>query len=94
MVGATPAGAANSLLWFSDGRPTPAAHKAVDLLTSAATDGLDASDYGGELLRIAIENASSGAVPSNDGIIELDRALTDATPVSYTHLTLPTSDLV
>ena len=79
MVGATPAGAANSLLWFSDGRPTPAAHKAVNLLASAATDGLDANDYGGELLRIAVENASGGAVPSNDGIIELDRALTDAT---------------
>ena len=79
IVSATPAVAANALLWFSDGRPTATARKAADLLASAAEDGLNASDYGADLLRNAIENAASGPAPASDVVIQLERALTSAT---------------
>ena len=79
IVSARPAFAANTLLWFSDGRPTPTARKATDLLASAAEDGLNANDYGADLLRNAIENAANGPSPDNDALIQLDRALTSAT---------------
>ncbi len=39
---------ADTLRWFSAGRPTTTAHQAVDLLASAADDGLDANDYDAE----------------------------------------------
>ena len=79
IVSATPAVAANALLWFSDGRPTATARKAANLLASAAEDGLNANDYGADLLRNAIENAASGPAPANDVVIQLERALTSAT---------------
>ena len=79
IVSARPAIAANTLLWFSDGRPTATARKAADLLASAAEDGLNANDYGADLLRNAIENAASGPAPANDTVIQLERSLTSAT---------------
>ena len=79
IVSAKPALAANALLWFSDGRPTATARKAADLLASAAEDGLNANDYGADLLRNAIENAASGPAPANDTVIQLERSLTSAT---------------
>ncbi len=78
IVSARPA-AANALLWFSDGRPTPVARKATDLLAGAAEDGLNANDYGADLLKNAIESAASGPPPANDKVIRLERALTSAT---------------
>ena len=79
IVSARPAVAADTLLWFSDGRPTATARKAADLLASAAEDGLNANDYGADLLRNAIENAANGPSPDNDALIQLDWALTSAT---------------
>ena len=79
MLGIAPAGAADTLRWFSDGRPTATARKAVDLLSSAAEDGLDANDYGAEFLRNAIESAANGPVPGNDSLLRIDQALTSAT---------------
>ncbi len=79
IVGAKPAAAANNLLWFSEGRPTPVARKATDLLAGAAEDGLNAHDYGADLLRNAIDNAASGPAPASDTVIQLERALTAAT---------------
>ena len=79
IISARPANAANTLLWFSDGRPTATARKAADLLASAAEDGLNANDYGADLLRNAIENAASGLAPANDTVIQLERSLTSAT---------------
>ena len=79
IVSARPAVAADTQLWFSDGRPTATARKAADLLASAAEDGLNANDYGADLLRNAIENAANGPSPDNDALIQLDRALTSAT---------------
>ncbi|MEI4927404.1 hypothetical protein Q8G50_33350, partial [Klebsiella pneumoniae] len=76
MLGIAPAGAADALRWFSDGRPTAAARKAVDLLSSAAEDGLNANDYGAEFLRNAIESAANGPVPGNDSLLRIDQALT------------------
>ncbi|MGC1518357.1 MAG: hypothetical protein WA787_06290, partial [Azonexus sp.] len=51
---------ADTLRWFSAGRPTATAHQAVDLLSSAADDGLDANDYDANQLRKAIDGAASG----------------------------------
>jgi len=79
IVSIRPSVAADTLLWFSDGRPTATARKAADLLASAAEDGLNANDYGADLLRNAIENAASGHAPANDTVIQLERSLTSAT---------------
>ena len=79
IVGAKPAGAANALVWFSDGRPTATARKAADLLAGAAEDGLNAGDYGADLLRSAIDNAGSGPATPDDELVRLDQALTSAT---------------
>ena len=79
IVTAKPVVADNTLLWFSDGRPTPTARKATDLLARASEDGLNANDYGADLLRNAVENAASGPAPANDVVIRLERALTSAT---------------
>ena len=79
IVSAEPAVAADTLPWFNDGRPTPTARKATDLLASAAEDGLNPNDYGADLLRNAIENAASGPAPASDTVIQLERSLTSAT---------------
>ncbi|MGV0974358.1 MAG: L,D-transpeptidase family protein [Azonexus sp.] len=69
---------ADTLRWFSAGRPTATAHQAVGLLTSAADDGLDANDYGAEYLRKAIDNATSGPPLPDQRIAQIDLALTSA----------------
>ncbi|MGB9493250.1 MAG: L,D-transpeptidase family protein [Azonexus sp.] len=79
VVGAAPAALADTPSWFSYGRPTDAAHEAIKLLTNAADDGLEASDYEAEHLRNAVENASGNLLQSDDRIAQLDQALTSAT---------------
>ncbi len=77
-IASLPPALADTLRWFSAGRPTATAHQAVGLLTSAADDGLDANDYGAEHLRKAIDNATSGPLLPDQRIAQIDLALTSA----------------
>lgn len=78
MIASHGSSATEALLWFSTERPTLAAQQAVDLLDSAAADGLDAQDYNAEGLRKAIDNAISGMALATDQVIRIDLALTSA----------------
>ena len=69
---------ADALRWFSAGRPTATARQAVELLASAADDGLDANDYGANYLRKAIDSAASGPLLPDRGVAQIDLALTSA----------------
>ena len=79
VVAAAPVALADTPSWFSDGRPTKAAHEAIDLMSNAAEDGLEASDYGVESLRKAVEKTSGKPWQADDRIVQLDQALTAAT---------------
>jgi len=72
------AAAANDLLWFGNGRPTVAAHQAVDILGNAAADGLDARDYDADRLRNALVLANDGPPLADERMASLDQALTAA----------------
>jgi len=79
VIGAAAVALADTPSWFSDGRPTNAAHEAIKLLNNAAEDGLEASDYGAEHLRNAVEKTSGNPLQSGDLVARLDQALTSAT---------------
>jgi murein L,D-transpeptidase YcbB/YkuD len=77
-IASLPPALADTLRWFSAGRPTATAHQAVEMLASAADDGLDANDYGAEHLRKAIDSAASGPPLPDHRITQIDLALTSA----------------
>jgi len=77
-VASMPPALADTLRWFSAGRPTATARQAVELLASAADDGLDARDYGADHLRKAIDGAASGPLIPDHGMAQIDLALTSA----------------
>jgi murein L,D-transpeptidase YcbB/YkuD len=70
--------AADALLWFDAGRPTSDARQVVGLLLSAATEGLDPSDYGALMLQQRLTQAVQGPVPTESVLAPLDAALTAA----------------
>ncbi|KON82394.2 L,D-transpeptidase family protein [Azoarcus sp. PA01] len=71
--------AAAEPLWF-DGwrRPTAQAWQAVEILATAADDGLDARDYDAEGLRRAVADAADGWAWAEEDVAQLDIALTAA----------------
>jgi murein L,D-transpeptidase YcbB/YkuD len=63
--------------WFSLTGPTPAAHRAAELLTHAGTEGLTPQDYDIDWLRAALGDRSAAADPGSTGLANrrLQRAL-------------------
>jgi len=57
------AAAVDDAAWFSSAGPTPAAHRAVQLLTQASTEGLSPEDYDIDWLRAAVSASSSAEDP-------------------------------
>lgn len=74
------AAAAEELLWFAAGRPSPQARQAIAILQAAAADGLDPADYQAELLSQALAQAEqpSEAPASGPALRQLDQALSQA----------------
>ncbi|MDD5324181.1 MAG: L,D-transpeptidase family protein, partial [Polaromonas sp.] len=72
--------AADGLLWFDGGRPGPQARQAVELLSAAATHGLEPQDYNASALRQAVMDAMQAAPPQPQPatIARLEPALTTA----------------
>jgi murein L,D-transpeptidase YcbB/YkuD len=70
--------AADGPLWFDGGRPGPQARQAVELLTAAATHGLEPQDYNASALRQAVTEAAQGPPPEPATIARLEQALTTA----------------
>lgn len=70
VVGAAP--------WLVDGRPAPAAHQAVELLTAAATEGLQPEDYHAASLAQAVAHAVNGPALDTHAAQRLEDALTVA----------------
>lgn len=68
----------DSLLWFDQAGPTPAAERALSILAGASADGLEAADYLVEELRLAMASSARIAVPDEEGIGRLDRAMGSA----------------
>ena len=70
--------AADELLWFEGGRPGPQAGQAVELLSAAASHGLEPGDYDAAALRQALTRAAVDAAPDPAASERLDQALTAA----------------
>lgn len=70
--------AADGLLWFDGGRPGPQARQAVELLSAAATHGLEPQDYNASALLQAVTDAAQGSPPEPAMIARLEQALTTA----------------
>ena len=64
--------------WLVDGRPAPVAHQAVDILTAAATEGLQPEDYHAAALAQAVADAANGPALGSDAAQRLEDALTTA----------------
>lgn len=69
--------AAEGQLWFDGERPAPQARQAIELLTAAATHGLEPQDYNAIALGQAITKAQ-GSPPKAAEIARLEQALTTA----------------
>ncbi|MDF3838197.1 L,D-transpeptidase family protein [Cupriavidus basilensis] len=69
--------AADTALWFAQGRPAAAARQAVDILAASAADGLEPRDYDADELRRALSQAESGPL-APDAETLLDETLTAA----------------
>ncbi len=63
------------LLWFAPTGSTPAAERALRLLSNASADGLEAADYLVDELRLAIESSARGGVQDADRMGRMDRAM-------------------
>lgn len=63
--------------WFADGQPTADARVALDVLTDAASQGLNPADYRVRELAQAFEQTQS-APPAPDDLARIDAALTAA----------------
>jgi murein L,D-transpeptidase YcbB/YkuD len=77
-IGCGAAAAGENLGWFSAGRPTPEALRAVAVLESAADQGLDARDYEAASLRQALAQAQDQRPLAAADEARLDGALTAA----------------
>jgi murein L,D-transpeptidase YcbB/YkuD len=65
--------------WLVEGRPAPVAHQAVDILTAAATEGLQPEDYHAAALAQAVADAANApALGSAAAQQRLEDALTTA----------------
>lgn len=64
--------------WLVDGRPAPAAQQAVNLLSAAATEGLQSEDYQAAWLAQAVAVAAQGPALGADAALQLEDALTTA----------------
>jgi murein L,D-transpeptidase YcbB/YkuD len=64
--------------WFSDGRPTPLARQAVQLLADAQSHGLDSRDYAVATLVRDIEAAGTGVPPDAATRARIHQALDSA----------------
>jgi murein L,D-transpeptidase YcbB/YkuD len=76
--GAASVGAGEDLLWFDGGRPSAQAREAVELLSDAASHGLDPQDYAADALQRSVLQATSDPAPDAATIARLDQALTSA----------------
>jgi murein L,D-transpeptidase YcbB/YkuD len=83
---ATPARAADSLLWFAGGRPNGEALQALHILSDAASEGLNPENYGARTLSQAFEDAGNGPSLPAEAMARLDRSLTEAMERYLTHL--------
>ena len=72
------AGAADAMLWFDAGRPTSEAREAVDVLLSAAEQGLDPRDYGAASLAQQLTQLAQAPKPVDAELLLLEGALTEA----------------
>ncbi|HSB25538.1 MAG TPA: L,D-transpeptidase family protein [Burkholderiaceae bacterium] len=70
--------AEDALLWFDNDRPSASAGQAVEMLSDAASHGLQPRDYGADALRGALTQAASSAAPDHAAIVRLEKALTAA----------------
>ena len=71
-------GAVEALSWFGGDRPTEQARQAVELLSDAASHGLQSQDYAADALRQAVMEAASAPAGDPAPIVRLDQALTIA----------------
>ena len=60
------AAAAQELSWFDGNGPKTEAWQAIDVLSAAAEEGLDAGHYGAEPLRRAVPGADRSHGPTRD----------------------------
>ncbi len=70
--------AQEAFLWFIEGRPTPQAFEAVDILRTAQLDGLEPDDYNAATLDLGVRSASRGAVLPEPAVVQLEAALSAA----------------
>ena len=70
--------ASDGFLWFDGARPGPQALQAVELLTTAASHGLEPQDYDAAALRNALARAAQDAPPELATVVKLEQALTAA----------------
>jgi L,D-transpeptidase YcbB len=75
---AGPASGADALLWFDAGRPKAEAMYALEILGSAADQGLDPHDYHAAMLGRRLAQASQGPPLTEAARSQLDTALTAA----------------
>ena len=75
---AGPALADEAQIWFNAGRPTAEARQAVDILLSAAHEGLSPGDYQAAMLDSQLSVAEQGAMQSDAEVGALDATLTSA----------------
>lgn len=77
-IAAGPAPAADAPLWFDAGRPTTEARQAVEILVSAADEGLDPRDYDAAHLERRVARALEGPALADAPQAQLDTTLTKA----------------
>lgn len=78
LSGSNLSAATDTPLWFGNERPKAAAQQAVELLSKAAADGLEAGDYSVDRLRGALERSGNGQPLAAGSLTALDQALTVA----------------
>ena len=72
------AAAAQELSWFDGNGPKAEAWQAIDVLSAAAEEGLDAGHYGAEPLRRAFDAAKNDPALPAESVARLDQELTEA----------------
>lgn len=70
--------AAQEFSWFDGNRPKAEAWQAIDVLSAAAEEGLDAEHYGAEPLRRAFDAAKDDPALPAESVARLDQELTEA----------------
>ncbi len=70
--------AAEGLTWFDGNQPRAEAWQAIDVLSRAAEEGLDAARYGAEPLRRVFDGARNDQPLSAESVAQFDLELTEA----------------